>query len=175
MKTAEQYQGTGRRKTCTARVMLRPGTGKITVNKKTVEEYFGGRKTAHVMVKQPLKLVDMETKFDVFVNVSGGGPMGQAGATRHGITRALLQYDESGLAPQMTITAQLLGKTLGESLHGDEEEEGSGEGGDAASMGAMSLRRVLRKAGFVTRDSRKVERKKVGHRKARKVEQYSKR
>lgn len=173
MKTAEQYQGTGRRKTCTARVLLRPGTGKITVNKKTVEEYFGGRKTAHVMVRQPLKLVDMEQKFDVMVNVSGGGPMGQAGATRHGITRALLQYDESGLAPQMTVTAQLLGQTLGESLHGDEE---SAEGeGSAADMGAMSLRRVLRKAGFVTRDSRKVERKKVGHRKARKVEQYSKR
>ena len=172
-KIAEQYQGTGRRKTCTARVLLRPGTGKITVNKKTVEEYFGGRKTAHVMVRQPLKLVDMEKKFDVLVNVSGGGPMGQAGATRHGITRALLQYDESGLAPQMTITAQLLGQTLGESLHGDEElPEGETE---ATSMGVMSLRRVLRKAGFVTRDSRKVERKKVGHRKARKVEQYSKR
>ncbi len=176
MKLAEQYQGTGRRKTCTARVLLRPGTGKITVNKKTVEAYFGGRKTAHVMVRQPLKLVDMEQKFDVIVNVSGGGPMGQAGATRHGITRALLQYDESGLAPQMTITAQMLGQTLGESLHGDEELAVEGEGeGDAASMGAMSLRRVLRKAGFVTRDSRKVERKKVGHRKARKVEQYSKR
>jgi small subunit ribosomal protein S9 len=174
MKTAEQYQGTGRRKTCTARVLLRPGTGKITVNKKTVEEYFGGRKTAHVMVRQPLKLVDMETKFDVMVNVAGGGPMGQAGATRHGITRALLQYDESGLAPQMTITAQMLGQTLGESLHG-EEESAEGEGSEAAEMGAMSLRRVLRKAGFVTRDSRKVERKKVGHRKARKVEQYSKR
>lgn len=172
MKTAEQYQGTGRRKTCTARVILRPGTGKITVNKKTVEEYFGGRKTAHVMVRQPLKLVDMEQKFDVMVNVAGGGPMGQAGAMRHGITRALLQYDESGLAPQMTVTAQLLGQTLGESLHGDEE---SAEGSEAADMGAMSLRRVLRKAGFVTRDSRKVERKKVGHRKARKVEQYSKR
>lgn len=175
MKTAEQYQGTGRRKTCTARVLLRPGTGKITINKKTVEEYFGGRKTAHVMVRQPLKLVDMENKFDVRVNVAGGGPMGQAGATRHGIARALLQYDESGLAPQMTITAQLLGQTLGESLHGDTEEtsEGGTEGGE--STGAMSLRRVLRKAGFVTRDSRKVERKKVGHRKARKVEQYSKR
>lgn len=174
MKTAEQYQGTGRRKTCTARVFLRPGTGKITINKKTVEEYFGGRKTAHVMVRQPLKLVDMEKKFDVIVNVCGGGPMGQAGATRHGITRALLQYDESGLAPQMTVTAQLLGQTLGESLHGDEEASGEeGQGGE--ETGAMSLRRVLRKAGFVTRDSRKVERKKVGHRKARKVEQYSKR
>lgn len=172
MKTAEQYQGTGRRKTCTARVFLRPGTGKITINKKTVEEYFGGRKTAHVMVRQPLKLVDMEQKFDVVVNVCGGGPMGQAGATRHGITRALLQYDESGLAPQMTVTAQLLGQTLGESLHGDET---SGEEGQGEESGAMSLRRILRKAGFVTRDSRKVERKKVGHRKARKVEQYSKR
>lgn len=177
IETTEQYQGTGRRKTCTARVLLRPGTGKITINKKTVEEYFGGRKTAHVMVRQPLKLVDMEKKFDVMVNVAGGGPMGQAGATRHGITRALLQYDESGLAPQMTVTAQLLGATLGESLHGNDSEDSfEGEpGSNAEELGLMSLRRVLRKAGFVTRDSRKVERKKVGHRKARKVEQYSKR
>ena len=102
-------------------------------------------------VRQPLVLLGLENKFDVTVNVAGSGPMGQAGAIRHGITRALLEYDEEGAVP----------------VESDEE----GEGG----AGAQSFRRILRKAGYVTRDSREVERKKVGHRKARKVEQYSKR
>lgn len=144
-----QYYGTGRRKTCRARVYLKKGKGQITVNDQTLEEYFGGRIAAHMIVKQPLVLLGLENKFDVVVIVKGSGPMGQAGAIRHGITRALLEYDEEGMP-----------------AGGDE-----GEGGE----GAQSFRRILRKAGFVTRDSREVERKKVGHRKARKVEQYSKR
>jgi small subunit ribosomal protein S9 len=152
MTTTQQYYGTGRRKTCQARVFLKKGTGKITINDRTLEEYFGGRKTAHMIVRQPLELLGLVGKFDIKVNVAGSGPMGQAGAIRHGITRALIQYDEEGM-PTVEVS----------------EEEGEG------GSGAQSFRRQLRKAGYVTRDSRKVERKKVGHRKARKVEQYSKR
>jgi len=126
-----QYYGTGRRKTSTARVFLRPGTGTITINDRTIEEYFG-RETARMIVRQPLELTDSVEKFDVFVTVAGGGGFGQAGAIRHGITRALMEYDET-------------------------------------------LRPSLRQAGFVTRDSRMVERKKVGLRKARKRPQFSKR
>lgn len=151
MTTASQYYGTGRRKTCQARVYLKRGKGEITINDRTLEEYFGGRKTAHMIVRQPLVLLGLEQKFDIKVTVRGSGPMGQAGAIRHGITRALIQYDEDGMVP----------------LASDEEEGGTGD--------ATSARRQLRKAGYVTRDSREVERKKVGHRKARKVEQYSKR
>lgn len=155
-KSAEQYYGTGRRKTCRARVYLRRGTGQISINDRTLEAYFGGRKAAHMIVRQPLALLELDQKFDITVNVKGSGPMGQAGAIRHGITRALMQYDETvgGVPVQVTV--------------GDEDEEGS-------SGSATSFRRILRKAGYVTRDSRSVERKKVGHRKARKVEQYSKR
>ena len=127
----EQYYGTGRRKTSAARVFLRPGTGKIEINGRSLEVFFG-RKTAQMIVKQPLTVADVEGKFDVSVNVSGGGITGQAGAIRHGITRALMQYD-------------------------------------------AGLRQPLRKAGFVTRDAREVERKKVGLRKARRRPQYSKR
>ncbi|MBN3563440.1 MULTISPECIES: 30S ribosomal protein S9 [Aliamphritea] len=126
-----QYYGTGRRKSSTARVFLRPGTGKITVNQRTLEEYFG-RETARMIVKQPLELTDNVEKFDVYVTVKGGGSFGQAGAIRHGVTRALMDYDET-------------------------------------------LRPELRAAGFVTRDAREVERKKVGLRKARKRPQFSKR
>ncbi len=126
-----QYYGTGRRKTSTARVFLRPGTGVITINDRTIENYFG-RETARMIVKQPLELTGSAEKFDVFVTVAGGGGFGQAGAIRHGITRALMVYDET-------------------------------------------LRPALRSAGFVTRDSRMVERKKVGLRKARKRPQFSKR
>ena len=123
--------GTGRRKTSTARVFLRPGNGAITVNSKPLNVFFG-RKTAQMIVRQPLELMDMTNRFDVSVTVSGGGTTGQAGAIRHGITRALMEYDET-------------------------------------------LRPGLRKAGFVTRDAREVERKKVGLRKARRATQYSKR
>lgn len=126
-----QYYGTGRRKTSTARVFLRSGSGGITINDRSLENYFG-REVARMIVRQPLELVDMSDKFDVSVTVSGGGSFGQAGAIRHGITRALMEYDEA-------------------------------------------LRSPLRKAGFVTRDSRAVERKKVGLRKARKRPQFSKR
>lgn len=125
------YYSTGRRKSSSARVYIRPGTGKITINKRTIEQYFG-RETARMVVRQPLESSGMLEKFDIDVTVHGGGNSGQAGAIRHGITRALMRYDES-------------------------------------------LRPALRKAGFVTRDSREVERKKVGLHKARKRPQYSKR
>ena len=126
-----QYYGTGRRKTSTARVFLTEGTGDITVNKRPLDQFFG-RKTAQMIVRQPLELMNLSNKFNVNVTVSGGGTTGQAGAIRHGLTRALMEYDES-------------------------------------------LRSDLRKAGFVTRDAREVERKKVGRRKARRATQYSKR
>jgi small subunit ribosomal protein S9 len=130
MATSTNY-GTGRRKTSTARVFLRPGSGNITVNDRTLDQFFG-RKTARMIVRQPLQLVQLEGKFDINVTVKGGGTTGQAGAIRHGLTRALLDYDET-------------------------------------------LRKSLRDAGFVTRDSREVERKKVGLRKARRGTQFSKR
>jgi small subunit ribosomal protein S9 len=131
MAAQETYYGTGRRKSSTARVFLKPGQGNITVNSRTLDEYFG-RETARMIVRQPLAAIEMPDKFDVRVNVAGGGPSGQAGAIRHGITRALLKYD-------------------------------------------AALRPVLRKAGYVTRDARAVERKKYGLHKARKRPQYSKR
>jgi len=126
-----QYYGTGRRKTSTARVYLTSGAGDITVNDRPLDVFFG-RKTAQMIVRQPLELMQLTGKFDVNVTVRGGGTTGQAGAIRHGLTRALMQYDES-------------------------------------------MRPMLRKAGFVTRDAREVERKKVGLRKARRATQYSKR
>lgn len=126
-----QYYGTGRRKTSTARVFIAQGEGKISVNGRTLDEYFG-REVARMIVRQPLEMVDMVEKFDINVTVKGGGSFGQAGAIRHGLTRALMQYDEA-------------------------------------------LRQPLRAAGYVTRDARAVERKKVGLRKARKRPQYSKR
>ena len=129
--TAQANYGTGRRKTATARVFLHAGTGKITVNERSLDVYFG-RETARMIVRQPLELVELVNKFDIIVTVKGGGIGGQAGAIRHGITRALMEYDES-------------------------------------------LRSPLRKAGFVTRDAREVERKKVGLRKARRAKQFSKR
>ena len=129
--SATQYYGTGRRKTSTARVFLVPGTGKITINNVPLDEYFG-RPTARMVVRQPLELVKATEQFDIKVNVDGGGISGQAGAIRHGITRALIKHDEE-------------------------------------------LRAPLREAGFVTRDARVVERKKVGLRKARKRPQFSKR
>jgi len=131
MATAETYYGTGRRKSSTARVYITSGKGDISINKRPLDVFFG-RETARMIVQQPLKLAEMEDKFDINVTVSGGGISGQAGAIRHGITRALMQYDEE-------------------------------------------LRRPLRKAGFVTRDARKVERKKFGLHKARKAPQFSKR
>ena len=129
--SATQYYGTGRRKTSTARVYLTTGAGGITVNKRSLDQYFG-REVARMIVRQPLELVELTDKFDINVTVAGGGSFGQAGAIRHGITRALMEYDES-------------------------------------------LRGALRSAGYVTRDAREVERKKVGLRKARKRPQFTKR
>ncbi len=127
----QQYYGTGRRKTSTARVFISQGNGKIEVNGRSLDDYFG-RQVARMIVRQPLELTGNTDKFDVKVTVCGGGSFGQAGAIRHGLTRALMNYDEG--------------------LRGD-----------------------LRKAGYVTRDAREVERKKVGLRKARKKPQFSKR
>ncbi len=153
MAAAEDFfYGTGRRKTCSARVFLKPGDGKMTINGRTVEEYFGGRKAAHMVVRQPLAVVDVKGKFDIAITVKGGGPMGQAGAIRHGITRALIKYDEDGLTPTDLVQSE-----------------------SSDDSGVSSFRKMLRAAGLVTRDSREVERKKAGYRKARKVEQYSKR
>lgn len=129
--TETQYYGTGRRKSSAARVFLKRGEGKIIVNECPLDEYFG-RETARMVVRQPLKVVDMLSTFDIHVTVCGGGNTGQAGAIRHGLSRALVVYDEN-------------------------------------------LRSSLRKAGFLTRDAREVERKKVGLHKARKRPQYSKR
>ena len=131
MATAANNYGTGRRKTSSARVFLRPGKGQIVVNGRPLDEYFG-RETARMVVRQPLELVEMTERFDVLVTVEGGGTTGQAGAIRHGITRALIEYDEA-------------------------------------------LRSSLRRAGYVTRDAREVERKKIGLHKARKRPQFSKR
>jgi small subunit ribosomal protein S9 len=129
--TQQNHYGTGRRKTATARVYLKPGSGRIVVNQRSLDEFFG-RETGRMIVRQPLEAVQLAAKFDITVQVDGGGITGQAGAIRHGITRALIKYDES-------------------------------------------LRKTLRDAGFVTRDAREVERKKVGRRKARRGPQYSKR
>lgn len=155
----QQYYGTGRRKTSTARVFLKRGTGKILINRSTLDEYFG-HPTARMVVRQPLELVKMTDNFDVTVTVIGGGIMGQAGAIRHGLTRALIQYDEGDLASTKTAKKS-------EATEAQEAPE--------VAANANSMRRILRRAGYVTRDPREVERKKVGLRKARKRPQYSKR
>ena len=126
-----QNYGTDRRKSSSARVFIKPGNGKITINQRELDVYFG-RETARMVVRQPLELVELTDKLDLYITVKGGGISGQAGAIRHGITRALMEYDET-------------------------------------------LRPVLRAAGFITRDARRVERKKVGLHKARRRPQYSKR
>ncbi|HSX20959.1 MAG TPA: 30S ribosomal protein S9 [Gammaproteobacteria bacterium] len=149
----KQFYGTGRRKSSTARVFLRTGTGKVTINSLSVDEYFG-RPTARMVVWQALQAVEMSDKVDLKITVRGGGDMGQAGAIRHGITRALINFDEEFIGKNKTA---------------------ANEADEFANIKDNSFRRILRKEGFVTRDSRKVERKKVGHRKARKKEQYSKR
>lgn len=128
---SETYYATGRRKTSTARVFLKKGSGEITVNNRPLDEYFG-RPTARMIVRQALEKVELNEQFDVNCTVTGGGTTGQAGAIRHGITRAVIDYDNE-------------------------------------------LRSPLRRAGFVTRDAREVERKKVGLHKARRAPQFSKR
>lgn len=150
----KQNYGTGRRKTATARVFIKPGSGKIVINDRTIEEYFG-RKTARMVVRQPLELLDVVEKFDITITVKGGGIMGQAEAIRHGISRALIQHDEGAdQAAAAAIAAQAVAS--GENVK-------------------LTVRRILRKSKFVTRDARKVERKKVGLHGARKRPQYSKR
>jgi small subunit ribosomal protein S9 len=145
MAAAEKnFYGTGRRKTSTARVFLKPGNGNIIVNEKTLDEYFG-RETARMIVRQPLEVTSLMNKFDVLVTVAGGGMNGQAGAIRHGISRALVKY-----------------------------EQGDDSGSDESGSGGP-IKVSLRKAGYMTRDAREVERKKVGRHKARKGTQYSKR
>ncbi|MDG1688498.1 MAG: 30S ribosomal protein S9 [Gammaproteobacteria bacterium] len=128
---AEQYYATGRRKSSTARVFIKPGTGNITINTRSLDDYFG-RETSRMVVRQPLELVDMLGSLDLKITVRGGGNNGQAGAIRHGISRALVEYNSE-------------------------------------------LKSELRKAGFITRDARAVERKKIGLHKARKRPQFSKR
>ena len=154
----EHHYGTGRRKTSTARVFLKPGKGEIVINGKTLEEYFG-RKTAHMIIRQPLHAVDKLNSFNIYVTVKGGGNSGQAGAIRHGIARALVEYDEEG--------------TTGK-VNASDDTDAGGDGSDTGGS-TTSFRRILRKAGLLTRDARKVERKKVGLHKARKGTQYSKR
>lgn len=127
----EQYTATGRRKNAVARIFMRKGKGTITINKRDQQQYFG-RDTDKMIIRQPLEAVEMVDNFDIIVNVNGGGTSGQAGAIRHGITRALVKYDEG-------------------------------------------LKTILRQKGYITRDSRAVERKKIGLHKARKRPQYSKR
>jgi len=156
MANTQQYYGTGRRKTSVARVFLKSGTGQIKVNNLSLETYFT-RSTLQMVVRQPLELLDVVNNFDLFITVKGGGSSGQAGAVRHGITRALMDYDE-----KTTVAPVKKAKAV--------EVEG-----DAQSQDDSSYRRKLRRAGFVTRDARKVERKKVGLHKARKAVQFSKR
>ena len=143
MPEMQQYYGTGRRKSSSARVFLRPGKGNIQINGRTLKEYFG-RETSCMVVMQALEAVDMVNKFDIYATVVGGGISGQAGALRLGIARALVQYDEKDLA-------------------------------EGAEPAADSFRRKLRARAFLTRDSRRVERKKVGLHGARRATQYSKR
>jgi len=131
MATTSTNYGTGRRKTATARVFMKLGRGIITINDRTLDEFFG-RETARMVVRQPLQVTQMVDRLDLAITVEGGGTTGQAGAIRHGIARALVEFDEG-------------------------------------------LRSPLRRAGFLTRDAREVERKKVGLHKARKRPQYSKR
>ncbi|RKZ88418.1 MAG: 30S ribosomal protein S9 [Gammaproteobacteria bacterium] len=128
---ADSYYATGRRKSSTARVFMKAGSGKLTINTRSIEDYFG-RETSRMVVRQPLELVEMLDKVDLKITVRGGGNNGQAGAIRHGISRALVEYDSE-------------------------------------------LKSELRKAGFITRDARAVERKKIGLHKARKRPQFSKR
>jgi len=157
------YYGTGRRKTSTARVFISTGNGEIYINNKKTEEYFK-LNFANMIVKEPLKLLKIENKFDIKVTVLGGGIIGQAGAIRHGLTRALISYDnEINFQGKQEIKKEIE----------ISEEKTSVISEEKTSINTWKQK--LRKAGFVTRDPRKVERKKVGFRKSRKKEQYSKR
>lgn len=158
MAVENYYYGTGRRKSSAARVYIKQGKGSITINDRTLEEYFG-RETGRMIVMQALQATDMQSKFDIVISVSGGGISGQAGAIRHGISRALLAYElgdkvtKGGKKAKATATV-------------------AAEDGEVV---AGPIKQALRKAGYLTRDAREVERKKVGKHKARKGTQYSKR
>lgn len=141
-KKTDFFYGTGRRKSSIARVFIRKGNGNFTINRRTLQDYFGGRESARMIVRQPLEAVGVLDNFDITVTVTGGGLTGQAGAVRHGLTRALMAYDER-------------------------------DGSDGSEDSAW--RRIFRPMGYVTRDARSVERKKVGLHKARRGTQYSKR
>jgi small subunit ribosomal protein S9 len=143
MAKSQQFYGTGRRKSSSARVFLRPGKGNIVINNRPLEAYFG-RETSCMVVRQPLETVDMLEKFDIYATVEGGGISGQAGAVRLGIARALVKYDEHALP-------------------------------EGAELNETAFRKKLRARGLLTRDPRRVERKKVGLHKARRATQYSKR
>ncbi|QQG46892.1 MAG: 30S ribosomal protein S9 [Candidatus Azosocius agrarius] len=145
------YYATGKRKTCCARVFLKKGTGVFIVNGVKIENYFTNL-IACIIIKQPLSLVNMLNQFDFNITVYGGGLMGQASAIRHGITKALIKYDEKFLQDNDVLSLE-----------------------NNNVVFFQNYRKIFRKEGFVTRDSRKVERKKVGFRKARKRQQYSKR
>ena len=143
--TDKNFYGTGRRKTSTARVFMKPGKGSIKINDRSIEEYFG-RETARMIVRQPLEATALQMRFDIVVTVAGGGMNGQAGAIRHAISRALLKYEV--------------------------DDQG---GDDSSGETGGPIKTTLRRAGYLTRDAREVERKKVGLHKARKRPQYSKR
>ena len=195
-----QNYGTGRRKSSSARVFIKPGSGKITINQRGLDVYFG-RETARMIVRQPLELVELTDKLDLYITVKGGGISGQAGAIRHGITRALMEYDET-LRPALRAAGfvtrdarRVERKKVG--LHKARRRPQYSKldlyitvkgGGISGQAGAIrhgitralmeydeTLRPALRAAGFVTRDARRVERKKVGLHKARRRPQYSKR
>lgn len=146
MASEKIYYATGRRKTSSARVFMKPGSGKITINDRSLDQYFG-RETARMIVRQPLELTSLQSKFDTLITVVGGGTNGQAGAIRHGIARALVKYEL--------------------------DEDGTGTSGQVDVIGP--IKKSLRQAGYITRDAREVERKKVGKHGARKGTQYSKR
>ena len=203
----EWNNGTGRRKSSVARVFLKKGSGKITVNGKDIQEYFG-RETSIMIAKQPLVLTNNAEAFDIQINVHGGGESGQAGAARHGITRALIDYD-AGLKPVLSQAGfvtrdarEVERKKVGlrsarrakqplvltnnaEAFDIQINVHGGGESGQAGAARHgitralidydAGLKPVLSQAGFVTRDAREVERKKVGLRSARRAKQFSKR
>jgi small subunit ribosomal protein S9 len=148
------FYATGRRKTSTARVFLKPGKGAIMINGRSIDTYFS-RETARMIVRQPLELTSTTGRFDIRIKVDGGGMNGQAGAIRHGLSRALVKFERNDL--------------------GLDDSEDGGEGGSDGNNGNLPLKKILRKAGCLTRDAREVERKKVGKHKARKGTQYSKR
>lgn len=166
--TDKTINATGRRKTSVARAYLKKGSGKITVNKCDLEKYFG-RETARMVVRQPFQLLGQDNGFDVNVRVVGGGTSGQAGAIRHAITRALVKFEREFMPENHVPPAEDAALTLAT------EEDGEGDNGAGEQGVQLQWHKQLRQAGFVTRDSRSVERKKFGFHKARKKIQFSKR